>query len=57
VWCETFPSEERNVKSKIERRREVARQQREMEENQEYIDQMQEQIPEWKRGAVVISEN
>lgn len=41
----------------MDKRREIARQQKELEENQEYIEQMQEKIPEWKRGAVVISEN
>ncbi len=38
VWQETFPNEERNVRNKIEKRKELARMQKEMEENQEYID-------------------
>jgi hypothetical protein len=28
----------------------------EMEDSQEYIDQMEQNIPEWKRGAITISD-
>ena len=39
----------------MERRREQARIAKEMEENQEYIDKIQEEIPEWKRGSLATT--
>jgi hypothetical protein len=40
----------------MERRREAARLQKEYEDNAEHIENLQEQIPEWKRGAVILSD-
>jgi hypothetical protein len=40
----------------MEKRKEQARLMKEYEENKEEIEKMQEQIPEWKRGAVTISD-
>ncbi len=55
VWYETFPNEQNKLATKMERRKEQARIAKEMEENQEYIDKLQEEIPEWKRGAVTTT--
>ena len=58
VWAETFPTKS-NVTSKIDKRRERAKLIKMMEENQltpEEEEELMEQIPEWKRGAVVISD-
>lgn len=57
VWDETFPNEDNKVRQKIQKRKELARIQKEMEENEEYIMQMQEQIPEWKRGAITVTDS
>lgn len=54
LWKETFPSDHHNVKSKIERRREVAKMQQQYTE--EELEEMQDQIPEWKRTAVTIAD-
>lgn len=56
VWDETFPNESKKVVSKLNKRKEAARQQKEMEDNQEFIDQLQDQIPEWKKGGLTISD-
>ena len=56
VWLETFPNEYNKTLSKMERRKEVARLQKEYDDNIEHIENLQEQIPEWKRGAVVLSD-
>lgn len=56
VWYETFPNEQNKLVSKMEKRKEQARIAKEMEENQEYIDKLQEEIPEWKRGAVITTD-
>jgi hypothetical protein len=56
VWYETFPNERNALQRKMEKRKEQARIAREMEENQEYIDKLQEEIPEWKRGAIITTE-
>ena len=56
VWSEAFPNEQGNALSKMEKRKEQARLQKEYEENKEYIDNIQEQIPDWKKGAVVVSD-
>lgn len=50
LWQETFPSDDRKVKTRIERRREIAKVQQNYTE--EEIAEMQEAIPEWKRTAV-----
>lgn len=50
IWQETFPSDDKNVKKRIEKRREIAKMQKQYTE--EELDEMQEQIPEWKRTAV-----
>jgi lipase chaperone LimK len=56
VWHETFPNEKNKLVTKMERRKEQARMAKEMEENQEFIDKLQEDIPEWKRGAIVTTD-
>lgn len=56
VWQETFPNEKHSSLSRMEKRKEQARLMKEYEENKEAIDNIQQQIPEWKRGAVVISD-
>ena len=53
VWRETFPNEEKNVKNRIQRRKRVAQEQKKYTE--EEIEAMQEEIPEWKRGGVVVA--
>ena len=50
LWQETFPSDDRKVKTRIEKRREIAKVQQNYTE--EEIAQMQEAIPEWKRTAI-----
>lgn len=56
IWQETFPNEEKKSISKIERRREAAKLQKEMDESQEHIENIQQQIPEWKRNAVTVTD-
>ena len=56
VWQETFPNEKHALLKKIEKRKEQARLMKEYEENKEAIDKIQDEIPEWKRGAVTISD-
>ena len=60
VWKETFPNAEQNAQDKMSRRRERAKLAREWEEKQEdmtpeEIAAMEEEIPEWKRNALVVS--
>ena len=52
LWNETFPSDSKNVKTKIEKRKEIAQMQQNYTE--EEIEQMQEEIPDWKRTAVTM---
>ena len=52
LWQETFPNDDRKVKTRIQRRREIAKEQKQYSE--EEIAQMQEEIPEWKRTAVTM---
>jgi hypothetical protein len=61
VWAETFPDEKGKAQSKMESRRERARIAKEHEERmsemtQEELDAYMEEIPEWKRGALVVSD-
>lgn len=56
VWQETFPNEKHAQLTRMEKRKEQARLMKEYEENKEHIENLQEQIPEWKRNAVVISD-
>lgn len=58
VWYETFPNPERQMAKRMEQRKEMARIQRESEEQMakmtpEEIQAMEESIPEWKRSALV----
>lgn len=60
VWQETFPNEKEKAKTKIDERKERARIAKEYQEKmkdmtQEEIDAYMEKIPEWKRGALVVS--
>ena len=52
LWQETFPNDDRNVKSRIHKRREIAKVQANY--TPEEIEEMQENIPEWKRTAVTM---
>ena len=60
VWQETFPNAEKKVQDKMSKRRERAKLAREWEEKQkdmtpEELAEMEEEIPEWKRGALVVA--
>lgn len=54
VWRETFPNEKGNVSSRMERRKAIA--QKQAKYTEEEMEAMQEEIPEWKRGGMVVSE-
>lgn len=59
VWAETFPDPDAAVKNKMSERRERAKLQREHEEKlaemtPEEIEEMEKNIPEWKRQALVV---
>lgn len=56
VWQETFPNEKSKVKSKMQKRKEVAKMQKEMEMSMEEEAQIQGEIPEWKRQAIVTTD-
>lgn len=56
VWDETFPNEDKKVKTKLQQRREVAKLQKEAELTQEEIDRLEEAIPDWKKGAVTVTD-
>ena len=62
VWQETFPDAEQKAQDKFSARRERARIAREWEEKQkdmtqEELEALEKDIPEWKRGALVLSED
>lgn len=62
VWEETFPSGKSIASTKIEKRKERAKFIRELEEKAEEMDpeeleEYMESIPEWKRGALVVTNN
>jgi hypothetical protein len=40
----------------MEQRKQAAKQQKEYDENAEHIENLQEQIPEWKRGAITVTD-
>ena len=59
VWHETFPDTGAKTSDRMSKRRERAKMAREWEEKQkdmtpEEIAAMEEQIPEWKRTALVV---
>ena len=56
VWCETFPNEDKKVKSRIEKRKQIAKQQKEYEMSMEDQERMQQEIPEWKRQSLVVTD-
>lgn len=61
VWDETFPSPEKEMKRKQELRKNLAKAQREEEERlkeltPEEIEEMEKSIPEWKRNALVTTD-
>ena len=61
VWAETFPNAEKDVKNKMDKRKERAKIAKEWEEKQkemtqEELDAYMESIPEWKRGALVVND-
>jgi len=56
VWRETFPDDQNKTLSRMEQRKQSAKMQKEYEENAEHIENLQEQIPEWKRGAIAVTE-
>lgn len=61
VWAETFPDHKAELKAKMERRKQLAKEHREMEEKRkeltpEELEEIEKSIPEWKKGALVVSE-
>ena len=61
VWDETFPSPEKEMKRKQELRKNMAKANREEEERlqqltPEEIEEMEKSIPEWKRNALVTTD-
>jgi hypothetical protein len=61
VWAETFPQHKSKAHEKMEKRKERAKLVKELEEKAaamtpEELEAYMESIPEWKRGALVISE-
>jgi len=52
LWQETFPNDDGKVKSRMQKRKEMAQLQKKYSEKE--IDAFQEEIPEWKRTAVTI---
>lgn len=61
VWQETFPQNQAKAKKKLDQRKERARLAKELEEKMskmtpEELDAYMESIPEWKRGALVVTE-
>ena len=61
VWEETFPQHKSEAHKKMEKRKERARFVKELEAKAEAmtpeeLEAYMESIPEWKRGALVISE-
>jgi hypothetical protein len=61
VWAETFPNAERDMKRRQDMRKKNARMARETQEKlkemtPEEIEEMEKNTPEWKRGALVVTE-
>lgn len=59
IWQETFPQEDELARSKMQRRKQIAKLQKELENNQltpEEVEKLQASIPDWKKGAVVITD-
>lgn len=61
VWDETFPDPDKQMRKRMEMRREIAKQQREHEEKlakmtPEEIEELEKAIPEWKRTAMVVTD-
>eukprot|EP00345_Euplotes_harpa_P009925 CAMPEP_0168356342 /NCGR_PEP_ID=MMETSP0213-20121227/25093_1 /TAXON_ID=151035 /ORGANISM="Euplotes harpa, Strain FSP1.4" /LENGTH=373 /DNA_ID=CAMNT_0008368733 /DNA_START=64 /DNA_END=1186 /DNA_ORIENTATION=- len=52
LWRETFPNDEGNVKTRLAKRRDIAKMQANY--TPEEIEAMQENIPDWKRTAVSV---
>lgn len=52
LWRETFPNDEGNVKTRLAKRRDIAKMQANY--TPEEIEAMQENIPDWKRTAVTV---
>ena len=61
VWHETFPNQKSEARNKMEERKKRTKMVREMEEKQasmtpEELEAYEQSIPEWKRGALTITE-
>jgi len=61
VWEETFPDPEKKMARRMEQRKKMAKMQRELEQKEkdltpEEIEEIQANIPEWKRGAVTVTD-
>jgi hypothetical protein len=52
LWRETFPDDHGKVRTKMQRRQEIAKLRKEYTD--EEIAEMQDAIPEWKQGQVVM---
>lgn len=62
VWKETFPDNQKIAKTKIDQRKERAKMVKDLEEKMaemspEELEAYMESIPEWKRGALVVTES
>ena len=61
VWEETFPNPDAKMAKRMKMRKEMAKLQREAEEKEkdmtpEELEAMEESIPEWKRGALQVTD-
>lgn len=61
MWAETFPNAERDMKRRQEQRKKNARIARETQEKlkdmtPEELEEMERNTPEWKRGALVVTD-
>ena len=57
VWQETFPNPDGRVKSKMQTRKEIATKLKMQEQlSPEELEALEGQIPEWKKGALVMTD-
>ena len=61
VWAETFPNQEKQLKSRMAIRKKLAKEQREAEEREknmtpEELEEHEKSIPEWKKGALQVTD-
>ena len=61
VWAETFPNAQRDIKRRQEQRKKNAKEARETQEKMkdmtpEELEELEKSTPEWKRHALVVTE-